>query len=391
MIKLRGRGLTVGWLLLAAAGLVWLLIYKLGSLTSGLSAGEIVSATTPVGWHGIYHHPFYLPLNFVRSVVFVLFKEHGQTLTRLPDACFGGLAIISFACLIRLWHGTRTAVLTGLLFATGAWTLHVSRLASFDVLYLWAMPALLLTYALMHKYHDRALVWYGSLMVWGLLLYTPGLVWLVLIVIALQRGSLAKAWQHFDRWWQRLLYLLAGLVWLPLLVVDLLRPGTLLPWLGWPSHLGAPLHMLKQFVAVPVHLFIRGPEYPQLWLARAPILDIFALAACLIGIYFYVTHWHAGRTRLLTLLALAGFVLVGLGGPVGLSLLVPLLYVVAATGITYLLHEWLHTFPNNPLARGLGLGLIILAVSLSTVYNLRAYFVAWPHNAATRTTFQHRR
>lgn len=391
MIKLRGRGLTIGWLLLAAAGLGWLLIYKLGSLTGGMSAGEVAAATTPVGWHGIYHDPFYLPLKIVRSVVFVLFKEHGQTLTRLPDAFFGGLAIISFAWLIRLWHGTRTAVLMSVLFATGAWTLHVSRLASFDVLYLWAMPALLLTYVLMHKYHDRPLVWYGSLMVWGLLLYVPGLVWPVLIVIALQRSSLTKAWRHFGHWWQRLLYLLAGLVWLPLLVVDLLRPGNLLPWLGWLPHLGTPLHMIKQFMAVPVHLFIRGPEYPQLWLGRAPILDVFALAACVIGIYFYASHWRAGRTRLLALLALAGFVLVGLGGPVGLSLLVPLLYVVAATGIAYLLHEWLHTFPNNPLARGLGLGLIILAVSLSTAYNLRAYFVAWPHNAVTRTTFQHRR
>lgn len=391
MIKLRGRGLVVGWLLLAAAGLAGLLLYKLGSLTGGLSSGEVAAATAPVGWHGIYHNPFYLPLNFVRSVVFVLFKEHGQTLTRLPDVFFGGLAVISFVWLIRLWHGTRTAVLTSVLFATGAWTLHVSRLASFDVLYLMAMPVLLLTYALMHKYNNRALVWYGCLLTWGLLLYIPGLVWLVLIVIFLQRGALAKAWRHFGRWWQRLLYLLAGLVWLPLLVVDLLRPGNLLPWLGWPAHLGTPLHMVKQFAAVPVHLFIRGPEYPQLWLARAPILDIFALAACVIGIYFYVTHWRAARTRLLGLLALTGFILVGLGGPVGFSLLVPLLYVVAATGIAYLLHEWLHTFPNNPLARGLGLGLIILTISLSTVYNLRAYFVAWPHNAATRTTFQHHR
>jgi hypothetical protein len=388
---LRQHGPTIGWLLLAVAGLGCLLLHRLGSLTGGLSSGEMMSAAAPVGWHGIYHDAFYLPLKVVRSLVFVLFKAHGQTLTRLPDAFFGGLAIISFGWLIRLWHGTRTAVLTGLLFATSAWVLHVSRLASFDVMYLWATPTLLLTHVLLQKYNKQALVWYGSLIAWGLLLYVPGLVWLVGLVIYLQRGSLWQAWRHFGRWWQRLLYLLASLVWLPLLVVNLLRPGNFLAWLGWPAHPAAHLHMLKQFAAVPVHLFIRGPEYPQLWLGRAPILDIFALAACVIGIYFYVTHWRAARTRLLALLALAGFVLVGLGGPVGLSLLVPLLYVAAATGITYLLHEWLHVFPNNPLARSLGLGLIILAVSLSSVYNLQAYFVAWPHNTVTRTIFQYRR
>lgn len=334
---LRDNGRSIGLVLLALAGLGWLLLHKLGSLTGGLSAGELASASAPVGWHGIYHDPFYLPLKLVRSVVFVLFKTHGQTLTRLPDTVFGALAIFSFTWLIRLWHGTRTAVLTGLLFATSAWVLHVSRLASFDVLYLWAVPALLLTYVLLQKYNDLAVVWYGSLVVWGLLLYVPGLVWLVGLSAGLQAGTLRQAGQHFGLWWQRLLYLLTGLIWLPLLIIDLLRPGNFLTWLGWPAHPAAPLHMLKQFAAVPVHLFARGPEYPQLWLGRAPVMDVFALATCLIGIYFYATHWKAARSRLLGLLALAGFVLVGLGGPVGLSLLIPLLYVATATGITYLL------------------------------------------------------
>jgi hypothetical protein len=93
----------------------------------------------------------------------------------------------------------------------------------------------------------------------------------------------------------------------------------------------------------------------------------------------------------LGLFALAGLLLVGLGGPVGLSLLVPLLYVWAAAGIAYLTREWLQVFPNNPLARSLGLGLIVLAVGLGCIYNLRAYFVAWPHNQTTRVTFQSRR
>jgi hypothetical protein len=385
------RGRLVGGLILVLAGLSWLLLYKLGSLTGGLSSGELASAVAPVGWHGIYHQPLDLPLKLVRSVVFVLFPDHGQTLTRLPNVLFGGWAIISFAWLIRLWHGTRTAVLAGLLFATGAWTLHASRLASFDVLYLWAMPTLLLVHVLLNRYREQVLVWYGSLIIWGLMLYIPGLVWLLIIEIWLQRATLRNGWQHFKRWWQRLLYLLTGLVWLPLLILDLTRPGNLRTWLGLPPHFTTPLHAIKLFLAVPVHLSIRGPQYPDIWLGRAPVLDVFTLAACLAGIYFYVTHLKAARSRLLGLMAVVGAALVGLGGPVGLSLLVPLLYVGAATGIAYLLREWLRIFPNNPVARGLGLGLIAIAVSLGCVYNLRAYFVAWPHNQATRVVFQQRR
>lgn len=387
----RGHGRLAAWLLLAIAGLAALLLYKLGSLTGGLSSGELTAASAPVGWHGMYQQPLDLPLKLARSVVFYLFPVHGQTLSRLPNAFFGGLAIISFAWLIRLWHGTRTAVLAGLLFATSAWVLHASRLASFDVLYLWATPTLLLVHSLLHKYGKRSAVWYGSLLIWGLMLYIPGLIWLLVAEAYLQKGVLLDSWRHFGRWWQRLLYLLAGLAWLPLLIIGLRRPGNLMAWLGLPAHLAGPAHLLKQFVAVPVHLFIRGPQYPDIWLARTPVLDVFTLVACVIGIYFYATHLQAARSRLLGLFTLAGLLLVGLGGPVGLSLLVPLLYVWAAAGIAYLTREWLRVFPNNPLARSLGLGLIALVVSLSCVYNLRAYFVAWPHNQTTRVTFQYRR
>jgi 4-amino-4-deoxy-L-arabinose transferase-like glycosyltransferase len=388
---LREHAGLVGWLVLAVAGLSWLLLNRLGSLTGGLSAGELSAATAPVGWHGIYHQPLDLPLKLVRSVVFVLFPNHGQALTRLPNVLFGALAIVSFAWLVRLWHGTRTAIMASLLFATSAWVLHASRLASFDVLYLWATPTLLLVYMQLQKHKTSAWAWYGSLLVWGLLLYVPGMVWLVLVAAYWQRGILVSAWRHFGQWRQRLLYLLAGLVWLPLLVVDLRRPGELRAWLGLPAHFARPATVLKQFVAVPAHLFVRGPQYPDIWLGRAPVLDVFALAACVIGIYFYVTHRQAGRSRLLGSFAVVGFVLVGLNGPVGLSLLVPLLYVGAATGIAYLLHEWLSVFPNNPLARGLGIGLLALVVGLSCVYNLRAYFVAWPHNQTTQAIFQYRR
>ncbi|MGH7191906.1 MAG: hypothetical protein ACREJM_00050 [Candidatus Saccharimonadales bacterium] len=387
----RDRRLLAG-AVVAVAAVAWLLLYKLGSLTGGLSAGELAASGAPVGWHGIYDQPFHLPLELARSVLFFLFPDHGQTLTRLPNAFFGALAIASFGGLIRLWHGRRTAILATAMFAAGAWTLHVSRLASFDILYLWAFPALLLGHFALRRYYRNPYVWFGSLMTWGLLIYVPGMVWFAALDIWLQRRFIAGGWREARRWWMRVAYILAGLVWLPLLVAGLSRsPGTIRTWLGLPAHITTGWALVKQFAEVPVHLFVSGPENPRSWLGHAPVLDIFALAACALGIYFYVTHWRASRSHYLALLAAIGFVLVGLGGPVPLSLLVSLLYVSAATGLAYLLHEWLKIFPNNPLARGLGLGLIIVAVALSCAYNYRAYFVAWPHAAATKATFQYRR
>ncbi|HEX4774904.1 MAG TPA: hypothetical protein VH234_05290 [Candidatus Saccharimonadales bacterium] len=371
--------------------LAGLLLYKLGSLTSGLSPIEVKAATSPVGWHGIYHNPLYLPLKLVRSVVFFFFKTHGQTLTRLPNALFGGLAILTFASLIRLWHSGRTALLTSLLFATSAWVLHVSRLASFDVMYLWAMPTLLLANALVYRYSHRGWAVYGSLIMMGLLLYVPGMVWLIVINLIFLRKHLAEAWRHFGRPWQRSLFGLVTLLWLPLLILDLTRPGQLTQWLGLPAHWSSLKLLVKHFVAVPAHLLVRGPQLPEAWLGKAMVLDVFSLVLCLLGIYFYARHLKAGRSRLLLAMAIGGWVLVSLGGPVGLSLLVPLLYVAIATGLAYLSHEWLQVFPLNPLARGLGLALLSMAVALACWYNLRAYFVAWPHDPTTQVTFQYKR
>lgn len=379
----------IGWSV-AAAVVAWLLLFKLGSLTGGLSAGEMRAASDPVGWHGIYHHPLYLPLDLARSVVFYLFPAHGQTLTRLPDAFFGALSVLAFVVLIRMWHGSRIAAMAGAIFAFSAWTLHVSRLASFDVMYLWAMTTLTASHFLVRRYHKLPLVWVGGIVVWGLLIYVPGMIWLVLADIWLQRRFVVQGWRAAESFWWRLLYVIAGLVFLPLVGIGLSRAGTLKTWLGIPAHFDSAGGVLKHFAGVPVHLFVRGPEYPYLWLGRAPILDVFGLAMFVLGVYFYISHMRSARSRYLLVMAIIGFVLVGMNGPVTLSLLVPMLYMGIATGLAYLLHEWFKVFPSNPLARSVGLGLVILAVVASCVYNYRAYFVAWPHTEVARTTFHYR-
>jgi hypothetical protein len=371
--------------------LIGMLLYKLGSLAPAFSASERHIANLPVGWHGIYHQPLYLPIKLVQSIIFYLFPAHGYWLSRLPSVVFGLATILAFIWLVRLWHGMRVALLAGLLFATSAWTLHISRLAVYDVLYLWAAPSLLLAHLLLQKLARKPLMWYAYLALLGLMIYVPGLIWLVLLELYLQRRLLKGGWKHFGRFWQRLLYLLAAVLTLPLLIIDLGRPGELTRWLGLPAHLSAPLTLLKQYAETLYHLFGRGPNQAGSWLPHAPVLDIFSLAMCLTGIYFYATHFRSSRSRALGLIFVIGVLLIGLGGPVMLSLLVPLLYLAAATGIAYLLREWLRVFPVNPLARGVGMGLISIAVCLSCVYNLRAYFVAWPHNQAVQAVFHYRR
>jgi hypothetical protein len=375
-------------LLIAGLAVIGLYTWRLASLLPGISTSEKLTSATPLGWHGLYHHPLYLPLEAVRSVVFKLAGHEHIALLRSPNVLFGIVAGAALSWVLFNWHSNRTATLTSLMFITSAWALHSSRLATFDTLYLVALPLLLALYVNAQENPESGWWYYGSLLLWGVLLYVPGLVWLVLFMMVLQRSSLKTGWDTFSHWYQRLFYIALGLIWLPLLVWRLNDLSTLKLWLGLPSHFAAPLTVVKQFAAVPVHLFVRGPQYPDQWLGRLPILDVFTLATCLIGIYFYATKLRAARSRALVGLLIISVLLVGLHGVVSLSLVVPLLYIFVAAGLAYLLREWLQKFPFNPLARAIGVSFILVAVGLSCVYNLRSYFIAWPHNTVTKAVFR---
>jgi hypothetical protein len=383
---------TSNTILLASAALLALLLmlYKLGSLTKGLSYTEVISAKQVVGWHGLYNSPLYLPLKLVRSIVFSLYRVHNQFLTRLPNAVFGLLSMLGFSWLIYLWHGKRTAILASILFITSAWTLHVSRLASFDVMYLFGIIALLLGHGLLYRAKKSHLPLFLNLVIWGLLAYIPGFIWFIVLDIFLQRLRIKASLKTLKSPRSRILAAFISIIWLPLLIIDLTRKGQLKIWLGLPTKMPSMLHFLKEFLAVFVHIFIRGPENPALWLGKTPLLDVFTLFLSLLGLYFYITHYHSSRSQLLGLIALISALLIALGGPVNFSLVVPLAYILTATGLAYFLHMWLKVFPRNPLGRSVGIGLITFAVIVSGLYNTRSYFIAWRYNPTTKSTFSHR-
>jgi 4-amino-4-deoxy-L-arabinose transferase-like glycosyltransferase len=390
--RLRGLGWKNLSLITAAIIVViFLMLVRLGSLTKGLSQTEIQTSSRIVGWHGLYNAPFNLPLKIVRSIIFFLFKHHGQSLTRLANAIFGLLAIGSFAWLSFIWHGKRTALLVTGLFATSAWTLHVSRLASSDVSYLWGIVSLLLANALIMRKHISRLEWLIVSFLVGLLLTIPGFIWLIGFSLIMQKSSILQSWSTILKTLPlKLSSILLLILWLPLTIINFFRPDQFSLWLGLPKHLPGVARLAKQFAAVLVHLFFRGPQYPTLWLGKSPLLDAFSLFTVIVGIYFYARHWKNHRARIIAGLVLIGIILVGLGGLDSFSLMVGLMYVLAAMGISYLLHAWFTVFPSNPLARSFGVGLISLAVFVSCLYNLRSYFVAWPHSPVTQQFFSRR-
>lgn len=378
------------WILPVAglAFVVFLMLYRLGSLINGVSSAEIATRSMLIGLHGIYHNPLNLPLNGLRSLDYKFFHPTTQTLLRLPNAIIGGVTIIAFYYLAKLWYSTRIAIATSLMFATSAWTLHISRLASNNIDYMAGVTFFILSTAILHRYSDKRYVHSLINLLWGLMLYIPGIAWLVVINGIRQHKQIGKGFKLQKSFLSVTTYILSILIPLPLLVNYLIKsPKHILAWLALPSHLPDPATIAKQFGGVFVHILIRGPQYPNLWLGRQPILDIFCLVALVLGAIFYITHLSATRSHLLIGSFIVGLVLISISGGIDLSFLVPVIFLFIAAGIAYLLQQWLAVFPKNPFARYTGYILISAAVAVSCLYGLRSYFVAWPHNPQSQAVF----
>lgn len=390
---LRGHGKAIGLIALGVLLASGLFIWHLSGLTAGLfSKHEATLEQATYGWHGLWNHPLYLPFVAIWSVLKLIGSPVASPFWwRLPSVFAVIAAVICFGIIVRAWLGTRTAVLSTLLFAASAWTLHVGRLIGYEALLLLVIPVLFAVDRLLHKAAPSWLRATVTLIIWGLTLYLPGGIWLVAVQIGFHGKYIGRSWQAARNWWQRVLMVLSGVIWLSLLISYLIRSSDYETALGLPSHLPAFHQLGNNFLNVLTFIFLHGPtNRPDLWLSTSPVLDLFTLICFILGLYYYLMHLSSGRSRLILISFMVSLLLVGLGGPVGFSLLVPLLYLFAATGIAYLLLQWLKVFPRNPVARSVGITLIVLAVAVSCLYNVRAYFIAWPHATATHQAFRYK-
>jgi hypothetical protein len=391
-VKHTRKYIAVHWRILTAivvgAVLVcFIMLFRLGSITGHLSPEETERQLFASSWHHLVHNPLYLPQTLLQWIILTIIPHHGLTVTRAASPVFGVLALAAFAYVLRRWYGVRSAIYGTVLFGLSSWLLHVSRYGGPQVLYLWALPTLLaLTIA--WDRHKVGATHYFLIALLAALLYIPGLVWLIAVVLILQPHLFTVSWRKLSNPFGRVSGLLLFVALMaPLAYALLSHPSLVRTWLGLPNHF-ASINVMVHNLLHSVSFFVyRGPADATVWLPRLPILDFFTMVLAVIGVIFYAQHFHAPRTRMLIILFVVSALLLALGGPVTVSLLVPMVYLFVAAGLGYLLHEWLQVFPRNPLARGVGFSLIGVAVALSCLYNVRSYFVAWPHNTQTKVAF----
>lgn len=381
-----------GWeLLLVSAAFVLLFLllwFRLGSQTYGHAApAELTTQRSSLHWRTILRDPLNAPYTILERLV-LLTGHHGITSMRLISTMYAVLAIVLFYIVARQWHSMRVAILATWLFISSSWFLHTARLATPDILWLVGILGLVVLFSPKRREDHPWLSLPVTVATLSVLMYIPGMVWLVLLSLFIRRKNIGEYWRSSPNWLVRSVSILGPAVLLtPLGYAFYGNIRLIKPWLGIGDQLNDPLTIGKQFLAVPKQIFVSGPFDPVHWLGRLPILSVFETVMFLLGAYFYVSHFNAARSRFIIILSLLAWVIIAVGNRVSLSLIIPVIYLVLTTGIAYMLHEWLKVFPKNPVARGIGITVISIAILLTSLYQTRSYFVAWRNSPDTRSAF----
>jgi hypothetical protein len=246
-----------------AAGLaagIGLLIYRLGSIpvAGTLSHPEATFSALSGDAHRLINFGLYLPLTLLQHLSERFLPLHSIISLRLASVIFASLAMGSMLYVIRRWYGTRILIFSLPIVITSAAILHVGRLATTDVLYLVAMPLLLATHVAFNNKPESKLVILGWVATLVLLLYIPGLVWLVILQIFWQRDAITEALTSLGSWFWKIVALgIAALSLGPLVYgfMKNLNYEYLLTWLGLPTEVPSYITVGKNAAASALFIF----------------------------------------------------------------------------------------------------------------------------------------
>lgn len=378
------------WLLLG--GIIALIFglygYRLGSFID-LSPIETATAAANRPFSAIADNPINLPYKLANTILPHAPVGSAATHARAASALLAIGCICLFYTIIRRWYGSVPAIFATLLFAPAGWILQSGRFGGGLIMLSFMVLALLVAYSWLGKDSKPSgwpLVGFG--LIAGAALLVPGGLWFVLATTIVVRRQLLI---HIKaaRWWQTIIATLA--IGLAIALVGLTswrQPQLAWAWLGIPAALPGVVELAKQAAGSLTYLVARGPFIPQVWLAHTPLLDAATTALLIFGSIVYTRRWKTSQTAILSSFALIGAALITLNGAYGLAYLAPVAYVVAATGLIYLIRQWYKIFPRNPFAHSLAALLIVGLLAAIGAYHTQRYFVAWRNSPDTIQAYQ---
>ena len=366
---------------LGAIFVLFLFTFRLSSLNVGINKFEISSINASSGLNVILSNSINLPYKISTYLSSIVYSHH-IFLYRFMSVIWALFFIYLFYLVIKKKFGPNIATILAILLMCSAWILHVSRSAVPDVMYLSTILIFWFRdYLRVNRNLNRIFLILVSILVFYL--YTPGMIWIGLIGILWQREVIKELLSRIDRKFLILIGIYGIILLIPLIYSIVNNPSHALSILGIPTSKPNLLVMIETFFKLPYNILVSMPVNPILWLGATPLLDFFTSSLILVGLYRYIREWPNNYIKIILATLLVSSILYSLGGQVSLTMIIIPLYLIAATGLSFLITRWYRVFPRNPIPRLLGSILIVLALFVSVIYNTRSYFIAWPNNSKT--------
>ncbi len=365
-----------------------LLFFQIGSLTKGAHPAEVAVAQSYPSYTSVVKKPIDAPYYIIRNTVRKVRPKSGIIITRGISALIGFISVGLFYALVSLWYRPRVAILGTLLYVSSNWLLRNDRIGLPDIKQSLVLLLIFLPAWLKRTQHKQMAI-LGAVMAGIYLLHIPGMIWFVLLGMIWRAQSLGSELKKASKPFVIGLLMFFVITISPLVYSIINQPSVLLQLAGIPNNL-LLLDVMRNFVAIPTHLFAQGDGNSLLGVGRMPILDVFTTFMVLLGA---IATWQSrklDRSKIVLGILAVGFILSCLGGSMLMTILIPPIYLLATAGIGYMLNEWLCVFPKNPLARGIATVLITVAVIIASAFHITNYFIAWPNTPQTRVTFSQR-
>lgn len=373
-------------------------IYKLGSLTKGVDGQELTLrdaiASGNIQLLDILRGSENLAFNSYHYLLqFTPFRGAGSL--RFVSVLFAIASVVAVYYLVRHWYTNRLAFMAATIYALSAWLLHTGRYADPNVGYL-LVPVLLASWLWVQRRlgsRPALLLFYLILVT---MLYIPGMAVLLLPLVVWQRREIMLRIRQMHIVALSGTAVLAAVALLPLLMTvfwpaeNRSFTSVVLSFIGFESGLPSLEQFFTNLLSIPAHIFVSYDYIAQLGIRGPALVDFFTGIMFAVGLIISVRDWRLDRSKTLLYLLMAGWLFVAATGLQHISLLLPVVYLVSAVGMAFLLIEWFGVFPRNPLARALAVGLAAAATLMVCAYGLRNYFVAWPQTERTKDAYSHR-
>jgi hypothetical protein len=372
--------------------------YQLGSLPPGLESGggkvgvQALALVQQGKLPGLDAATGYAPLWIWLQALSIKLLGHTELALRLWPAVLGTVAVVLLWLWAKQWFGLRIAWLASFLLAVTPWAVTISRNAG---------PAALLPFMITLTLWVGTLYWrkrsvpraIAMALVLALNLLSGPVGWL-LAGTALLTGAwqLARKKQLFKfstasiAGGAAVLVALAGFGYLLAMSMSSLR--------GLPMAAAIGKGLGSNIVNTLLMLNVPGAG-DQNWLhniAGEPLLNAFVGLMLVAGLLVAISRLHELRYRLLfvflIVLLLPAF-LSGVGVPNAAHAAgaMPLIFVLAAIGISYMLELWYRTFPINSAARATGQIMVMILLALSFFQGYTQYFRAWAGSSEIYTAY----